>query len=37
MLRSQITVTWENRKTVTLRNVLRTGNALRSVTDAGLG
>jgi hypothetical protein len=37
MLRSQITVTWENRKTVTLRNVLRTRIALRSVTDAGLG
>jgi hypothetical protein len=37
MLPAEITVTWENPKTVTLRNVVRTGNALRSVTTAGLG
>jgi hypothetical protein len=37
MLPAEITVTWDYRKTVTLRNVVRTGNALRSVTRAGLG
>jgi hypothetical protein len=37
MLPAEIIVTWENPKTVTLRNVVRTGKALRSVTSAGLG
>lgn len=37
MLRAEATVTWDNRKTVTLRNILRTKDALRSVTSARLG